>query len=90
MPATILSKERVLALAGNRPFTERPLNAMRRVIARRLTESKQTVPHFYLTIDCEIDELLKIRKELNAKAPSQPSPQRGGQGGVTAFRSTIL
>jgi pyruvate dehydrogenase E2 component (dihydrolipoamide acetyltransferase) len=63
-----LSKERVLALAGNPPYTERPLTAMRRVIARRLTESKQTVPHFYLTIDCEIDELLKIRAELNAKS----------------------
>jgi pyruvate dehydrogenase E2 component (dihydrolipoyllysine-residue acetyltransferase) len=62
------SKERVLALAGNPPYTERPLNAMRRVIARRLTESKQTVPHFYLTIDCEIDALLKIRAELNAKS----------------------
>ncbi len=63
-----LSKERVLALAGNPPYTERPLTAMRRVIARRLTESKQTVPHFYLTVDCEIDELLKFRSELNAKS----------------------
>jgi pyruvate dehydrogenase E2 component (dihydrolipoamide acetyltransferase) len=63
-----LSKERVLALAGNPPYTERPLTAMRRVIARRLTESKQTVPHFYLTVDCEIDELLKFRTELNAKS----------------------
>ncbi len=67
-PSPVLSKERVLALAGNPPFTERPLTAMRRVIAKRLTESKQTVPHFYLTIDCEIDELLKIRTELNAKS----------------------
>jgi pyruvate dehydrogenase E2 component (dihydrolipoamide acetyltransferase) len=58
----------VAALAGNPPYTEWPLNAMRRVIARRLTESKQTVPHFYLTIDCEIDALLKIRSELNAKS----------------------
>jgi pyruvate dehydrogenase E2 component (dihydrolipoamide acetyltransferase) len=66
--APALSKERVLALAGNPPYTERPLTAMRRVIARRLTEAKQTVPHFYLTIDCEIDELLKIRAELNAKS----------------------
>ena len=66
--APVLSKERVAALAGNPPYTERPLNAMRRVIARRLTESKQTVPHFYLTIDCEIDALLKIRGELNAKS----------------------
>jgi len=66
--APALSKERVLALAGNPPYTERPLTAMRRVIARRLTESKQTVPHFYLTIDCEIDELLKFRTELNGKS----------------------
>src|SRR4051812_13456637 len=63
-----LSKERVMALAGNPPYTERPLTAMRRVIARRLTESKQTVPHFYLTVDCEIDELLKFRAELNTKS----------------------
>jgi pyruvate dehydrogenase E2 component (dihydrolipoamide acetyltransferase) len=63
-----LSKQRVLALAGNPPYTERPLTAMRRVIAKRLTEAKQTVPHFYLTVDCEIDELLKIRAELNAKS----------------------
>jgi pyruvate dehydrogenase E2 component (dihydrolipoamide acetyltransferase) len=64
----VLSKERVLALAGNPPYTERPLSAMRRVIARRLTEAKQTIPHFYLTVDCEIDELLKFRTELNAKS----------------------
>jgi pyruvate dehydrogenase E2 component (dihydrolipoamide acetyltransferase) len=66
--APALSKERVAALAGNPRYTERPLSAMRRVIARRLTESKQSVPHFYLTIDCEIDALLKIRTELNAKS----------------------
>src|SRR6516162_9525704 len=66
--AATLSKERVAALTGNPPYTERPLNAMRRVIARRLTESKQTVPHFYLTVDSEIDALLKIRAELNAKS----------------------
>src|SRR5215470_13856160 len=64
----VLTKERVLALAGNPPYTERPLTAMRRVIARRLAESKQTVPHFYLTVDCEIDELLKVRAELNSKS----------------------
>ncbi len=68
LAAPALSKERVVALAGNAPYIERPLNAMRRVIARRLTESKQTVPHFYLTVDCEIDALLKIRSELNAKS----------------------
>jgi pyruvate dehydrogenase E2 component (dihydrolipoamide acetyltransferase) len=44
---------------------------MRKVIAKRLTESKQTVPHFYLTVDCEIDALLKGRAALNAAAPEK-------------------
>jgi pyruvate dehydrogenase E2 component (dihydrolipoamide acetyltransferase) len=48
-----------------------PHTSMRRAIARRLTESKQQVPHFYLTIDCEIDVLLKLRADLNAKAPEK-------------------
>jgi pyruvate dehydrogenase E2 component (dihydrolipoamide acetyltransferase) len=42
------------------------LSNMRRTIARRLTESKTTVPHFYLTVDCRLDALLKLRGELNA------------------------
>ena len=41
---------------------------MRKVIATRMTKSKQQVPHFYLTVDCEIDKLLEARKELNARA----------------------
>ncbi|MEK6746731.1 MAG: pyruvate dehydrogenase complex dihydrolipoamide acetyltransferase [Pseudomonadota bacterium] len=49
-------------------FTKIPNNNMRKVIARRLTESKQTVPHFYLTIDCELDRLLEVRKEINFDA----------------------
>ena len=52
-------------VTGDPPFTQKPHSQMRRVIARRLTESKQNVPHFYETIDCEIDELLRIRKMLN-------------------------
>jgi pyruvate dehydrogenase E2 component (dihydrolipoamide acetyltransferase) len=42
---------------------------MRKVIAARLTESKQQAPHFYLTVDCMIDRLLDARRALNAKAP---------------------
>ncbi len=42
------------------------LSAMRKVIARRMTESKTRVPHFYLTVECEIDELLKVRTSLNS------------------------
>ena len=49
------------------PFREEKLSGMRKTIARRLTESKTTVPHFYLTIECELDNLLMQRKELNAK-----------------------
>jgi pyruvate dehydrogenase E2 component (dihydrolipoamide acetyltransferase) len=64
----VFAKEQVLALAGNPPYTEKPHTAMRRVIARRLAESKQTVPHFYMSVDCMIDELLKTRATLNAKS----------------------
>jgi pyruvate dehydrogenase E2 component (dihydrolipoamide acetyltransferase) len=52
-------------VTGDPPFKQKPHSQMRRVIARRLTESKQNVPHFYETIDCEIDELLRIRHVLN-------------------------
>jgi pyruvate dehydrogenase E2 component (dihydrolipoamide acetyltransferase) len=48
-------------------YDEVPLSNMRKVIARRLTEAKQTVPHFYLTMDCALDALLKLRKEVNAR-----------------------
>ncbi|MEZ5932451.1 MAG: pyruvate dehydrogenase complex dihydrolipoamide acetyltransferase [Alphaproteobacteria bacterium] len=43
------------------------LTNMRKVIARRLSESKQTVPHFYLTMDCRLDALLALRKQLNER-----------------------
>ena len=49
-------------------FREIPNSGMRKVIARRLTEAKQTVPHFYLTIDLQIDQLLKTRVELNSRS----------------------
>jgi pyruvate dehydrogenase E2 component (dihydrolipoamide acetyltransferase) len=51
---------------GGAPFTEDKLSNVRKVIARRLTESKQTVPHFYLTVDIRLDPLLKLRSQLNA------------------------
>ncbi|OCC24353.1 pyruvate dehydrogenase complex dihydrolipoamide acetyltransferase [Croceicoccus estronivorus] len=47
------------------------LSGMRRTIARRLTQSKQTVPHFYLTARCNLDPLLKLRAELNASLAAQ-------------------
>jgi pyruvate dehydrogenase E2 component (dihydrolipoamide acetyltransferase) len=62
-----LAKDRVAALAGNAPYELLPLTPVRKVTARRLTEAKQQVPHFYLTVDCEIDRLLEVRKELNGR-----------------------
>jgi pyruvate dehydrogenase E2 component (dihydrolipoamide acetyltransferase) len=47
------------------PFEEEKVTSVRKVIARRLTESKQTVPHYYLTLDIRLDPLLALRKELN-------------------------
>jgi pyruvate dehydrogenase E2 component (dihydrolipoamide acetyltransferase) len=49
-------------------YEARPNSSFRKTIARRLTEAKQTVPHFYLTLDCRIDALLDLRKKLNASA----------------------
>jgi pyruvate dehydrogenase E2 component (dihydrolipoamide acetyltransferase) len=61
-------RDLIVAQAGNLPYTEIPHTGMRRTIARRMVESKQNVPHFNLTVDCEVDALLKIRAELNAKS----------------------
>jgi pyruvate dehydrogenase E2 component (dihydrolipoamide acetyltransferase) len=46
-------------------FTDIPLTGMRKAIARRLTESKTTVPHFYVTAECRVDALLDLRKSVN-------------------------
>ncbi|WP_342238507.1 pyruvate dehydrogenase complex dihydrolipoamide acetyltransferase [Inquilinus sp. OTU3971] len=54
-----------LADAFGIPYSEQKHSNMRKTVARRLLESKQTVPHFYLTVDIELDALLKLRKELN-------------------------
>ena len=50
-------------------FEEVPHDGMRKAIARRLTQSVQNAPHFYLSVDCEIDALLAVRATLNAKSP---------------------
>jgi pyruvate dehydrogenase E2 component (dihydrolipoamide acetyltransferase) len=50
-----------------------PNSTVRKVIAKRLTEAKQTVPHFYLTVDCKIDRLLELRKQLNETTDAKVS-----------------
>jgi pyruvate dehydrogenase E2 component (dihydrolipoamide acetyltransferase) len=57
-------------VSGPSPFQDKPVSTMRKVIGKRLTESKQTVPHFYLTIECAIDSLLQTRKSLNENFPN--------------------
>ena len=49
-------------------FEEIPHDSMRKTIARRLVEAKQTIPHFYLTVDCELDALMALREQINASA----------------------
>ncbi len=52
-------------VTGEASYTDRPHTGMRRAVARRLTESKTTVPHFYVTADCRVDKLLQARAEMN-------------------------
>ena len=59
----------VLALYKDVEFEELPLDGMRRTIATRLVEAKQTIPHFYLTADVTMDALLRLREDANAGAP---------------------
>jgi pyruvate dehydrogenase E2 component (dihydrolipoamide acetyltransferase) len=59
----------VRAMYAEGSFEVKPLDGMRRIIAQRLTQSKQTVPHFYLSATCTIDTLLAIRERLNARSP---------------------
>ena len=53
-------------LYADREFKEIPLNSMRKIVATRLTEAKQNIPHFYLRKEIKIDELLQVRSRLNA------------------------
>ena len=59
----------ITSLYATGSYDTKPLDSMRRVIAQRLVESKQTVPHFYLSTTCTIDTLLATRARLNARAP---------------------
>ncbi|MBB4302460.1 pyruvate dehydrogenase E2 component (dihydrolipoamide acetyltransferase) [Rhodobium orientis] len=68
-PAKGMGADAVRAMFEEGSYETVPHDSMRKVIARRLTESKTTIPHFYLTIDCRIDALLALRKQLNDAAP---------------------
>jgi pyruvate dehydrogenase E2 component (dihydrolipoamide acetyltransferase) len=61
--------DKILALYETGSYETLPHDGMRRVIAQRLTQSKQTVPHFYMSVDCVLDTLLSARERINAAAP---------------------
>ena len=67
-PAAPAAPVAVGAMPGMPDYIAIPNSMMRKTIARRLSESKQQAPHFYLTVDCRLDELLELRKKLNNNA----------------------
>jgi len=73
--ATGASAAQVKALYTDTPYEEVPLDSMRRTIAKRLIEAKQTIPHFYLTADMDADRLIAMREEANAAAPKDKDDQ---------------
>ncbi len=80
-----MSDDAVLKLFEEGSYEIVPHDGMRKVIARRLVESKQTVPHFYLTIDCELDALLALRAQINAAAPMIKTEK----GDVPAYKLSV-
>ncbi|PST24601.1 pyruvate dehydrogenase complex dihydrolipoamide acetyltransferase [Mesorhizobium plurifarium] len=73
-PATLAkgaSEDAVLKLFEPGSYELVPHDGMRKTIAKRLVESKQTIPHFYVSVDCELDALLALRAQLNSAAPEK-------------------
>jgi len=75
-----MSDDKILALYDKNSYEVVPHDGMRKVIAQRLTLSKQTVPHFYLTVECRLDELLRARERMNQTSP---------KGGPRAFKLSV-
>ncbi|MGO3931064.1 pyruvate dehydrogenase complex dihydrolipoamide acetyltransferase [Rhodopseudomonas pseudopalustris] len=64
-----LSDQQIRALFKDGSYDEQPHDSLRKIIAQRLVQAKQTIPHFYLTIECNLDRLLAAREQINAQAP---------------------
>ncbi|MFI4961218.1 MAG: pyruvate dehydrogenase complex dihydrolipoamide acetyltransferase [Hyphomicrobiales bacterium] len=75
------SDAQIRALYEDGSYDFVPHDSMRKIIAQRLTLSKQTIPHFYLTLDCDIGKLLAAREEINAAAPVKD--------GKTAYKISV-
>jgi pyruvate dehydrogenase E2 component (dihydrolipoamide acetyltransferase) len=82
MIAPSMSDQQIRALYEDGSYEVVPHDGMRRTIAQRLTASVQTIPHFYLTVDCDIGRLLEAREEINALAPK-------GADGKPAYKLSV-
>ena len=80
--APSMSDQQIRALYEEGSYEVIPHDGMRRTIAQRLTASTQTIPHFYLTVDCDIGKLLAAREEINAGAPKD-------KDGKPAYRLSV-
>ncbi|MBZ9863855.1 pyruvate dehydrogenase complex dihydrolipoamide acetyltransferase [Mesorhizobium sp. CA15] len=80
-----MSDDQVLKLFAEGSYELVPHDNMRKTIARRLVEAKSTIPHFYLTLDCELDALLALRTQLNAAAPMKKTEK----GEVPAYKLSV-
>ncbi len=79
---SVPSDDQIRALFEDGSFESVPHDSMRKTIARRLLESKLTIPHFYLTADVDIGSLLRVREEINATAPKD-------KDGKPAFKLSV-
>ncbi|TPK60594.1 pyruvate dehydrogenase complex dihydrolipoamide acetyltransferase [Mesorhizobium sp. B2-4-19] len=80
-----MSDDQVLKLFEPGSYELVPHDNMRKTIARRLVEAKSTIPHFYLTLDCELDALLALRTQINAAAPMKKTDK----GDVPAYKLSV-
>ena len=80
-----MSDDAVLKLFAEGSYELVPHDGMRKTIAKRLQESKQTIPHFYVSLDCELDALLALRAQLNASAPVKKTDK----GDVPSFKLSV-
>ena len=80
-----MSDDAVLKLFEDGSYELVPHDGMRKTIAKRLLEAKSTVPHFYLTLDCELDALLELRAQINAASPMRKTEK----GDVPAYKLSV-
>ncbi len=81
-PVSSMSDDTIRKFFEPGSFEEIPHDSMRKTIARRLVEAKSTIPHFYLSVDCELDTLLAAREAINASAPK-------GADGKPAYKVSV-